>query len=500
MVWNFHKVKLSWTKYDIVRIVDIVNSRDMFEEFYTKKIKIDEPIMRAVIGINSYDEPIPSFWNDLFEMNLKVRKAFMFWWIIITNHAIADRFKTNYTKGIFIGEYHHEYGKVETNLRSLIFKCEITNVQDKRCSIVPFDSSFLISTPGIQKVIKSALENYFSRHCIDYTIEGFNQAWLTAEIHKIFGFEDAAFNKWISEESTSIRKHKIESLHLSNFLCFKESIDICFEDSNEIYFYGENGTGKTSILKALFLAFGAYSILQKPEEIKTFSLIVNMLSKMGNSTLIGKDSEGKESKIDKESDIPLIIAFGSNRNVYKNQEDNKIVDTAVCISLFCRDIILYNPTEALKCCIGANNAIDGNNFRKLIQEITYEHIDIIFENQQIKYYEDGEIRDFSEISGGFQSLLILLANILVILYRKPTDTNIFQRNGVVLVDIIEQGLHPSIQVGLISKIRKYFPNLQFIMTTCSQDILDSASHDSRSYTLIREDGTLRVLSNSHNPK
>ena len=103
--FNFRKLKLSWTKYDIVRVADIVESRDVFQQFYDRKKKIDEPILRSVIGMTPNDFSIPSFWNEIFELDLKVRKAFIFWWIILTSYSVYSKFIDGFTSGKCSGKY-----------------------------------------------------------------------------------------------------------------------------------------------------------------------------------------------------------------------------------------------------------------------------------------------------------------------------------------------------------------------------------------------------------
>ena len=74
-------------------------------------------------------------------------------------------------------------------------------------------------------------------------------------------------------------------------------IKVSFNNSKEVYITGENGVGKTTLLKAIFLTFKAFSILQNYSEIESFAVIANQLSKIGSSSLLGYDSEGHESKI-----------------------------------------------------------------------------------------------------------------------------------------------------------------------------------------------------------
>ncbi|HHE40081.1 MAG TPA: ATP-binding protein, partial [Candidatus Cloacimonetes bacterium] len=77
----------------------------------------------------------------------------------------------------------------------------------------------------------------------------------------------------------------------------------------------------------------------------------------------------------------------------------------------------------------------------------------------------------NQMSAGEKSLITMVADIArrLALTRK---SDILKGNGVVLIDEIELHLHPRWQTRVIDDLEKTFPNLQFIVTTHSPQVLN----------------------------
>jgi predicted ATP-binding protein involved in virulence len=112
---------------------------------------------------------------------------------------------------------------------------------------------------------------------------------------------------------------------------------------------------------------------------------------------------------------------------------------------------------------------------ELISEATQNHVVLTYDNEKIIYFENGKTLEFSDISSGYRSLVLLISDLIYNLSCKCD--NFFQSTGVILIDSIEQNLHPTLQAGLVRIIRNHFPNIQFFFTTYSQIMLDAASPD-----------------------
>lgn len=88
--------------------------------------------------------------------------------------------------------------------------------------------------------------------------------------------------------------------------------------------------------------------------------------------------------------------------------------------------------------------------------------------------KQGHELDFSQLSSGERTLVALAADITWrLMAANPSMTQPSHGSGVVLIDEIELHLHPSWQRAAIRQLRKAFPNLQFIVTTHSPQVLSS---------------------------
>jgi hypothetical protein len=98
---------------------------------------------------------------------------------------------------------------------------------------------------------------------------------------------------------------------------------------------------------------------------------------------------------------------------------------------------------------------------------------LVRENKDRLFRRSGEIKlrlaDFGgsipleELSDGYQSIIALTADILkVLLETWPTAD---KAQGVVMIDEIDVHLHPRWKVEIVSRLRRTFPRVQFIITT-----------------------------------
>ena len=78
-----------------------------------------------------------------------------------------------------------------------------------------------------------------------------------------------------------------------------------------------------------------------------------------------------------------------------------------------------------------------------------------------------------------EKLLIALVGDLVrrVALANPSLDNPLHGQGVVLIDEIEQHLHPEWQRKIIGNIRQTFPNVQFIVSTHSPQVLGEVHHE-----------------------
>ena len=86
--FDYSKVRVSWTKYDIVHITDLMESKETFTQFYEGYGGINIPILKAFIGVKELNDPIPDFWEKVFQWEKTDRYYFAVFLFSYTNSFV----------------------------------------------------------------------------------------------------------------------------------------------------------------------------------------------------------------------------------------------------------------------------------------------------------------------------------------------------------------------------------------------------------------------------
>lgn len=493
--FDFSKVKMSWTKYDVVHLVDLVSSFDIFLKYYTKQAKIDEPILRSFACVNSLTDPIPKFWTIVFTLNERERKQFACFWILFTGYDVAQSFANKYMNGPLRGCMEVEKGKKEsTNLRSLLVESSVTPVSSRRESIVEFDGSSLLNSQDAGIAFKMALNTYLERNADLYDESEFYDICKVNEFHKVLGLEFEDFKDWLDgqqKEGTSIR-----TLDFDSFLCYNSPCHLDFGNSKEIYFVGENGDGKTVLLMALFMAFMGYTTKNDVSKKEAFSTIFDLNSKTETAQLTGRDNHNKKYDLTSAPQFKNFFAYGTHRGRYSVETDKKTYERYGFMTLFDNDMTLHDPTDWLKNKIlspSNRQELSIDNLKTVLTELLEKKVEIRNEGSEVYFVEKGFKLTMKELSEGYRSTIIFVCDLLTKLSERCAENeSVFEQPGVVMIDEICQHLHPRWQRTIVKKLRNLFPNIQFIMTTHSPVIVLGASNDAIFYRVIREHGNTSV--------
>ena len=85
---------------------------------------------------------------------------------------------------------------------------------------------------------------------------------------------------------------------------------------------------------------------------------------------------------------------------------------------------------------------------------------------------------FGQLSDGERSIILLIADIAYRLtLANPSANNPLNGSGIVLIDEIEQHLHPAWQRAVVLGLESTFPNIQFIFSTHSPQILSNTKRE-----------------------
>lgn len=131
--------------------------------------------------------------------------------------------------------------------------------------------------------------------------------------------------------------------------------------------------------------------------------------------------------------------------------------------------------------------------RKLFKEesITFDNLEMDFSRKPYEIYitkynsvkvenleklkeefQENPPLTLSQLSSGERTLIALVADLTRRLcLANPNADNPLEGNGIVLIDEIDVHLHPKWQQKVVTKLREVFPNVQFVVTTHSPEVL-----------------------------
>lgn len=491
LVADFTRVKTSWTKFDIVQVLDATRNLDILEKFKTKQVHIDEPILRSFLGLKSLSDPTPDYWIKLQEFTDKEKKVFSFLALMFTHGGIVKEFAEEYTTGNGKGVFLVDGSKQHTNIRSALVESESSEIINRRSKSVPFDFTAALLNPQLGVLFKLVLNERVSRIIPRYSEENFYNICYQNQFHTAIGLTEAQFRAWLEGRQGGVY---IKRIVIPAFYSLNQ-IDVDFGKSKEIYFLGENGDGKSLLLMAIYLAFNG-NFVQTRTEYKQTGTAADFLRSRSVFQLQGFDEIGNEYGPSLSGYLSTLFAYGTHRGRCFGDSTEKYG----FMSLFSPDEILVNPVTWLKDLkLAKSNDSSTNNRDKsqlgyIISSIESMLFDLLEKNVKIEiaeakvnFIEKGVELDFPQLSEGYKSILIFVSDLL---YRftqayknAPIDTPI---KGVVMVDEIDLHLHPKWQRVVVKRLRELFPNVQFIFTTHSPTIIQGASEDAVMYRVYRD--------------
>ena len=377
---------------------------------------------------------------------------------------------------------------------------------------------------------------------------------------------------------------RIEELHLKNFCGFKE-LTIQFPESNIAVFIGNNGSGKTTILKSVVLLLswliarierekGLGSPISDLEILNGTSFSEIKIKLKENNELfewsLAKTAKGKKKQVESKlidvskladiyrtqytendnSSFPLIIYYPVERSVldvplkirtkhnfsqldgYDNAlsqgvdfrrffewfRDREDIENER-LSKETRQVELFDSTinsikelykkienhddnhidkEKLKTEILENHDFLDKVYNELMKKVSDIQLNSVrnsiknfmpdFYNLEIQRkprlrmlvnkIDVKESLDVLQLSQGEKSLMALVGDIARRLaMMNPTLENPLEGTGIILIDEIELHLHPQWQRSVIPNLQKTFPNIQFIITTHSPQVLSRVHRD-----------------------
>lgn len=497
--FDYSKVRVSWTKYDIVHVTDLMESKETFTQFYEGHGGINIPILKAFVGVKELNDPIPDFWEKVFQWEKTDRYYFAVFLFSYTNSIQAVNMIIPSMKAPLRGEFIVPGTKESTNWRSLLVESGMAQATERRKSTVHFDGSRLLNNADIGATFKQALENFILINSSSYKTDEFYSICFQNKFHAILGMTEEQFQDWL--EGHVPQAQCIRSLVFDRFLCFDDLCELDFHSSydknskisKEIYLLGENGDGKTVLLLALFSAFKYHTVSAK----RQITEVSDLIQKVKETNIEGFDNLERKYTLETAPEFANFFAYGTHRGRYSTETDKSTYERYGFMTLFNNDMTLPDPSDWLaKQFLSSNGRPElcRGNLETVLSSLLENKVQIkLNEEQQIVYYEKGYQLTLKELSEGYRSVIIFVCDLLIKLSQSCAEGHdVFKEHGVVLIDEIDQHLHPRWQLTIVKKLRDLFPNIQFIMTTHSPVIVLGSSDDAIFFRVERQEGNTTV--------
>ncbi|EFK60141.1 AAA family ATPase [Sphingobacterium spiritivorum] len=254
--------------------------------------------------------------------------------------------------------------------------------------------------------------------------------------------------------------------------------------SQWIFFTGENGTGKTSILRAIATAICNQKIQVSGFEDENAEISLKLfLSSSDTITYLYPYNQTLENDT-----FPLthgFAAYGQSRLKTTHGLDSKnleFISTELTSSLFNDEthlIDLQYQFDIWRSQQRIRFDKRENYITEILTDILPNLYDIKFDDQIDgvsvttyieKDHENAEFAKvtFNKLASGLKSMIAMIGDILIRLYNQQPDVNDpSEFTGIVLIDEIDIHLHPKLQKQIVQQLSKTFPKVQFIASTHS---------------------------------
>ena len=291
------------------------------------------------------------------------------------------------------------------------------------------------------------------------------------------------------DEETQPLPYTLKQLQIANFQCINSTgVSEIPVDCPWIFLTGENGVGKTSLLQALTIGlYGVEGDAHLPAGGDDDCKIDVEIQEDGTSHLRHfywdsdhwKTVHPQDKNREALEPARNILAYGTSRLFVLdgNRMANQKTQISPVASLLSPGGDLYNIEYWFQ--MQTLEATDGESkdftilsrietVKTLLISLMPHVTDIELRGSQVSYKEKGHPVPFDHLAASHKSIVAMIGDMLIRLFESQPDvTAPKELQGIVLIDELENHLHPKWQVEFPKLLSETFPKVQFIASTHS---------------------------------
>ena len=312
----------------------------------------------------------------------------------------------------------------------------------------------------------------------------------------------------------------VKRIYLKNIRCF-ERFEINFDKlGSSILVLGDNGDGKSTLLRSLAMGLCdessasalfrelpgefvrknsnedegkieidlsagggvTYKITTIIKSLDTFERV----SQFEKNGCLFKIKGNTRTKLNQDTfpwEKIFVSGYGAGIRVNGIADFQHYLAVDAVYPLFKYDVFLQNPELVLRRLVESQET--STKRKTALKTITCMLKEILkLEEQDEIYLSSTGIKvkgrwgeaELGELGDGYRSVVTWVLDLISWWFLKNKTTELKDIKGVVLIDEIEQHLHPRWQIEIMTRLHKSFPKLQFIATTHSPLVVSGCKH------------------------
>lgn len=283
-------------------------------------------------------------------------------------------------------------------------------------------------------------------------------------------------------EQSQLKTQYITRIEIHNFRIFENLIlEFTFPKEREesvpwMVLLGENGMGKSSILKAVALALmdeGMYAkhglhdasrFLPEGKRVSSGYVRVHITGFTNPFEVQFKRGDKRFHKPNKNKLQTMVFGYGGTR--LPPHPKHKYVAPSGLLrveNLFDPFLPLINAESWLLSLKGRSFGYSALAIKDLLQRENDDELVRRSGKVKLKYSDVGKSYQLETLSDGYQTMIALTADIMDVVLKMWGKAE--HAEGIVMIDEIDMHLHPRWKIEIVERLRRVFPRVQFIITT-----------------------------------